>query len=150
LIIRRCSFERHRNLARAGFREQARAGLTGLWFTLAVSFQGPDVLTLGEFFIEFLNRLGKKQDDAHAKRSLKANDLFVRDFGAARLDVGQHVATNIHPLALHTRRQNFLCPLPLKAQFGHHQTNYILPAHDAPLPLISARAGFRHKILAWN
>jgi hypothetical protein len=71
-------------------------------------FLGSDGHTLGKFFVQILNCLGKKPDDWHLERLLQCPDMFIRDLLAAGFDVGHHVTRNITFLALQPRRQNLL------------------------------------------
>jgi len=89
--------------------------------------------TLGELFVQDLNLQGKKPDEARSEHLLKSDEMFVRDLGATRLHVGEHLAADIHPSALQACRHEFLAQTQFLAGFGKQRTDHIQTLHDVHL-----------------
>ena len=91
-------------------------------------------LSLHQFLLEVLNRFGKEQDEPHPENVVATDDMLVRDFGATRLNVGKHVAGDVHALALQFRHERFLRPTPLRAQSSDGLSDEVEAAHTNPCP----------------
>jgi len=129
--IRCCSFDSHWKFAIVCADRQAiRRGLSLLPAParpIKLVF-----LALGEFFVQDLNLLGKKLDEADSEHFEKSDEMKVRDLGAATLHVGEHLAADVHAMSLQACRHVFLVQTQLMAQFRQVGADDVPPFHGTP------------------
>jgi hypothetical protein len=129
--IRCCSFDSHWKSAIVCPDGQAiRRGLSLLSAPtrpIKLIFLAP-----GEFFVQGPNLQGKKLDEADSEHFKKSDEMKVRDLGAARLHVGEHLAADVHPMSLQACRHVFLVQTQFMAQFCQVGADDVPPFHGPP------------------
>jgi hypothetical protein len=89
-------------------------------------------LALGEFFVQDLNLLGKKLDEADSEHFEKSDEMKVRDLGAATLHVGEHLAADVHTISLQACCHVLLVQTQIMAQSCQVGADDVPPFHGTP------------------